>query len=189
MESDEKIEKHFTHPFIAKNPVVPIKRSQISLATYNPRRMDERERQKLERGLQKFGLCETLCWNIRTGNLVGGHQRIQALDKKAKGKDYTIHVTQVDLDEKSERELNVLLNNPNAQGEWDLEKLETLIKIDKIEIENAGFDNADIHQLFGANPAIDTPEVLERLSDQLRAADEKIRAVIASEDSPQMDMD
>lgn len=162
------------HPLIAKNPVITIKRSQIRLSEYNPRILSEKGKAKLSRGLDKFGLCETLCWNSRTGNLVGGHQRLHGLDKRSKGKDYLIQVTRVDLYETSERELNILLNNPEAQGDWDLEKLGALIKIDKINVENAGFDTADIFQLFGDSPIINQPEKLAALAESLQNVNDKL---------------
>ena len=38
--------------------------------------------------------------------------------------DYRIRVDVIDVDEKQEKELNILMNNPNAQGSWDYEDKE-----------------------------------------------------------------
>jgi hypothetical protein len=66
---------------LEKYEIKTIHRSQINLAKYNPRFIDEKNRKQLEAGLKKHGLVETLVWNERTGNLVSGHQRIQIMDK------------------------------------------------------------------------------------------------------------
>lgn len=155
------------HELVARNPVVQIKRSQINFAEYNPRVMGEDERKGLGKGLDDFGLCETPCWNIRSGNLVGGHQRVKKLDKDSKGVDYLLWVTQVALDRKREIELNILLNNPKTQGDYDLEKLGNLFKVEDLDIEATGFDLGSIYQLLGDNPMKELPKEMQQLSDEL----------------------
>jgi ParB-like chromosome segregation protein Spo0J len=54
----------------------------INPAPYNPRRdlqPGEPEYENLKRSIETFGLVEPLVWNERTGNLVGGHQRLKVL--------------------------------------------------------------------------------------------------------------
>lgn len=131
-------------------PMRKVPRSKIKLAEYNPRSMDASNRDKLRDGLQEFGLVESLVWNERTGNLVGGHQRMVVLDGENKHKDYSVPVTVVDLDPARERALNVALNNPSLQGDWDYDKLKLVlveIQTAEIDIELTGFDEMEIKTL------------------------------------------
>src|SRR5690606_22852641 len=59
---------------------VTIGRQEIKNAPYNPRVITDEEKKNLRRLIKKHGIVETLVWNIRTGNLVGGHQRLNILD-------------------------------------------------------------------------------------------------------------
>jgi ParB-like chromosome segregation protein Spo0J len=122
--------------------VVTIHRRQINAAPYNPRKIGEKNRGKLRKGMLEFGMVELLVWNKRSGNLVGGHQRLSILDEE-NGSDYTLQVSQVDLDAKQERKLNLLLNNAKAQGKWDDDKLTALIASLDGDLDLTGFDPED----------------------------------------------
>nr|WP_281242048.1 ParB N-terminal domain-containing protein [Marininema mesophilum] len=55
-------------------------KSKINPASYNPRKNlkpGDDEYEKLKRSINHFGYIEPLVWNSRTGNLVGGHQRLK----------------------------------------------------------------------------------------------------------------
>ncbi len=55
---------------------------EIDPAPYNPRvdlKPGDPEYDKLRRSLQEYGCVEPLVLNERTGNLVGGHQRLNVL--------------------------------------------------------------------------------------------------------------
>ena len=119
-----------------------VKRSQIKFADYNPRIIDESNQKKLIKAIRENGLIEPLVWNKRTGVLVGGHQRLTAADKIYRKKDYEVPVAIIDVDEKTEKKLNVQLNNPSMQGEWDLDELAKLS--DDVSFEDMGFNKADI---------------------------------------------
>lgn len=147
-----------------------VHRSQLKNAPYNPRVITEKARARLKKNIQKVGLVEPPVWNRRTGNIVGGHQRVSVLDLLEGTQDYKLTVSEVDLDEKTEKEQNVFLNNGEAQGGWDLEKLGALYKDDKLDFEATGFDTADIYQMFGDTPLIDRPEELAAVADRVRAA-------------------
>lgn len=94
-----------------------------------------------------MGLLEPVIVNKTTGNLVGGHQRLSILDSLEGGTSYMLDVAMVELSEKEEKEQNIFLNNPNAQGQWDLDKLKDLVK-DGIDIEDTGFDSMSLEALF-----------------------------------------
>lgn len=90
--------------------LVPI--SELRPAAYNPRRAlkpGDPEFEKLRRSIEQFGLVDPPVWNRRTGNLVGGHQRLAVL--KHLHPDITeLAVSVVDLDLAQEKALNVALN-------------------------------------------------------------------------------
>lgn len=96
-----------------------INRSEIKNADYNPRRIGEAEAKLLKKSLKTHGLVDTLIFNKQTGNLVGGHQRLAQLDSLENGTDYALTVSVIDVPLKKEKEINLMLNNPNAQGEYD----------------------------------------------------------------------
>lgn len=107
--------------------VETINRADIKNADYNPRLIDDENKKALKKALKKHGLVEAIVWNRRTGNLVGGHQRLEALDTLEKNQDYSLDVCVVDVDQREEAVLNVQLNNPSLQGDWDLNRLEEMV--------------------------------------------------------------
>lgn len=147
-----------------------IKRSNIKIADYNPRFIDEENKEKLKEGIKKFGLVEPLIWNKRTGTLVSGHQRLSIIDKIQKNKDYELTVSVIDVNEKDEKILNVQLNNKSMQGEFDIESLGNLSLDYDINISDFGFSDLDIEMMYGANEKFaellpDTKEVTQAKRD------------------------
>lgn len=139
-----------------------INRSQIHNAEYNPRIMDEAAKRRLRKSLQSSGLVSALTWNRRTGNLVGGHQRLAQLDALEKSADYELTVCVIDVDEREEAKLNVQLNNPDSQGDWDLDKLAGLTEEFDLSLEDMGFSENTAQFLFDGDERFtalfDTPE-------------------------------
>lgn len=132
---------------IKQSETVFVKRSQVNFAAYNPRKRDERVVQKLKANFRKVGFMGGIQWNVTTGNLIGGHKRTEALDlihgyDGTPEKDYDIKVEKVELDEKTEKEQNIFLNNRRAQGETDYELLAELMP--DIDIDNAAIEDYDI---------------------------------------------
>lgn len=133
-----------------------IPRSKIQKADYNPRDIDPYALNKLAEGIEEFGLVETLVWNETTGVLVGGHQRLTILDRQhTDGEDYLVPVSAVSLSPEKERELNVFLNNETTQGVWDTAKLEMLFRDGSTSPFAAGFDAADLQQLFPTETVVE----------------------------------
>lgn len=59
---------------------VPI--SLLNAAPYNPRKdlqPVDPEYQKIARSIEKYGCVEPIIWNEKTGNVIGGHQRLKVL--------------------------------------------------------------------------------------------------------------
>jgi hypothetical protein len=137
-----------------------VKRSNIRMADYNPRRITPEARHKLEENLDKCGLMGGIVWNSTTGNLVSGHQRIAIMDKRKKYKaddpktDYDVWVTKVELTEKEEKEQNIFLNNQSAMGFFDDEKLKSLMKNINFS-EATGFSKKNQISLLGTTELTD----------------------------------
>lgn len=126
-----------------------INREQIMNAPYNPRIMDAKAKKRLKQNIAKHGLVSALTWNKRTGNLVGGHQRLEQLDALEGNKDYELTVCVVDVDEREEAALNVQLNNPSMQGEWDMDKLAMMSEEFDLDLkDDLGFTESDIDFMF-----------------------------------------
>lgn len=130
------------------------KLSELNAATYNPRVTLEpgmEEFEKLKKSIEHFGDVEPIVWNERTGNVVGGHQRLQVL--KFLGRE-TATVSVVDLGEKEEKLLNLALNK--AKGEWDNAKLEKLLRgMDIADLDFTGFGPDEIAVMLASNDGID----------------------------------
>lgn len=132
-----------------------IRRSQINQAPYNPRVIGDGAAKRLKKKIEQVGLISPIIWNKRTGNLVGGHQRLSQLDRLEKypdkTKDYDITVSVCDLDDKTEKEMVVFLNNPSSQGEWDYDMLADLAIESEISFDAMGFTKVDVDLMFSGD--------------------------------------
>ena len=134
---------------------------QINPAVYNPRKdlgPGDPDYDKLEKSMVEFDYIDPLIWNKRSGNLVGGHQRLKIL----KSWDFkVVDVSVVDLDDTKEKALNLALNK--ISGDWDNPLLkDLLLELDtgEFDIEITGFDLDEIAELMNQ---FHTPE--EGLTD------------------------
>lgn len=162
---------------IKLNKTITLKRSQISLADYNPRRITAEARKLLKKNLETVGLMGGIIYNKTTGNLVSGHQRLTLLDKDNKYKpaqdgkppqnDYDIEVTQVELSIEDEKKQNIFLNNPQAQGEFDKDKLKVVMEDIKFD-EDTGFTKRQSMSIFGIASAL-SQEEYEEITKQVDA--------------------
>lgn len=171
---------------IKQSESVTIKRSLIKFAPYNPRKEDKKIVEQLKENFKRVGFLGGICWNETTGNLVGGHKRLQALDLIYKydgtnEKDYDVKVEKIIIDEKTEKEQNIFLNNKNVQGENDLEKLAFLLP--DINIDFAKLDNQDIELIkysvpdfkFGNNDEFKND--IENLKKEKKFSKEEIKNI------------
>lgn len=127
--------------------VLPIEK--LLPAPYNPRLMlkpEDRRYRKLARSLKEFGLVEPLIWNESTGHVVGGHARLSILKSMNVRR---VPVSVVRLSVEREKALNVVLNNLEAQGRYDPERLADVLEdlADLPELELTGFENGDLADL------------------------------------------
>lgn len=94
---------------------VPI--SLLNAAPYNPRKdlqPGDPEYQKIARSIEKYGCVEPIIWNEKTGNVIGGHQRLKVL---AATGAVEVDVSVVQLSLEDEKALNLALNK--ISGQWD----------------------------------------------------------------------
>jgi hypothetical protein len=125
-----------------KFKTVTINRKQILNAPYNPRKINSANYILLLKNIKRVGLIETLVWNITTGNIVSGHQRLKISDELEQRDDYDLDVAQVEQDLKTEKEQNIFMNNPNGQGEWNRDLLLQIAP--EIDMKMAGFTDVDM---------------------------------------------
>lgn len=165
--------------FFASSEVREFRRSEIHPASYNPRSIDDESRRNLKRSIKTFGIVGGIVVNTRTGNtVVGGHQKIALLDEfhkydPATGEnDYLVRAEAIDVDEKTEKTLNVALNNPNVGGFWDYDKMRELIP--DIDYKSAGLSDADLN-MIGVDFLLQTEgenNIADELSGLMSEADE-----------------
>lgn len=113
---------------LQKGEVVSLHRSAIVDDDINPRTITDENMQRLKESIRKNGLVGQLVYNKATGHVVGGHQRLAALDSLMRTKDYVLDVLQVDMPLKDEVRLNVALNQQDSQGEFDFDMIEILAR-------------------------------------------------------------
>jgi len=120
--------------------------SELSPAKYNPRKISSDALGRLTKSLSELGNLQPITWNAKTGNIVGGHQRLkcyQALQKEE------VEVWAVWLDEAQEKAANIALNK--LSGEFDLPALKDILEeIDtgEIDLDVTGFAMEELAELM-----------------------------------------
>ncbi|MGQ1934946.1 DNA methylase [Ornithobacterium rhinotracheale] len=125
-----------------------IKRSEITPAPYNPRTITDEARKALKKNIKKNGIIGGMVWNEETTNLVSGHQKLSIADEVNKynpttgENDYDIKVEVINVDLKTEKELNIFFNSKSVQGEMNYAKLAVMLP--DIDVDLAGLDDVDL---------------------------------------------
>ena len=139
----------------------PIK--EINPAAYNPRYITEAEMMGLRESIKKFGLVDPLIVNVKTGTLVGGHQRLKAAESEGYK---SVPVIEVSLDAAEEKALNVALNSHTIQGKFDLEILPTILDEIKIELPDLDLNFDQLEKDLGID-FDDSPEAPENKNKEI----------------------
>src|ERR1700722_6117278 len=84
--------------------IIPIK--DLIPATYNPRKIEPKELNKLKRSLTRFGFVEPVVAN-KDMTVIGGHQRLKAAEALG---IVEVPVIFVDIPKGDEKALNLALN-------------------------------------------------------------------------------
>ena len=158
-------------------------RSEIRFSDYNPRTINKDGRNQLKHSIKKYGIVGGIVINSRTNNtIVGGHQKVDILDElnkynpSTKENDYRLKVEVVDIDLKTEKQLNIVLNNPNVGGQWDFNALARIVP--DIDWKDAGLTDADLN-MIGVDYLLQTEEessIADALSDMMSPVTEQKEA-------------
>ncbi len=140
-----------------------IKLVDIEPADYNPRVITEEAKKKLRNSISTYGLVEPIIINTQNMRIISGHQRYQILldvlmevvnlaecefDYLVKDDyGYVFDFQQLNIkNEDYEKALNIVLNNTNLMGDYDYEKLESLLtelEFNGFDLTFTGFDNLE----------------------------------------------
>ena len=137
-------------------------------AGYNPRKITEEKLQMLAKAMREFGDLSGIVFNCRTGNLIGGHQRVKNFDpawevvkepyQDGVGTTAEGHIEtpfgkwkyrEVDWPKKKEAAANIAANKHGAM--WDFPKLaDILIELDTgaFDMELTGFSDRGLEKLM-----------------------------------------
>lgn len=168
-------------PLVKQAEWITVRRSEIHSPDYNPRKIDKQAAEKLRKQIREDGLVDTLVVNRRTMNIVGGNQRTAQLDRIYKyvpnQSDYELNVQMVDLDERAEIRLNARLNNPDAAGTYDAEKLIQLIDDFDLDIgKDLNFDRLTYDYLLSES-GLDVESLAPENAAAMRRIEREIRDV------------
>lgn len=101
----------------------------------NPRRISDKQKERLKKSLEEFGDLSGIVYNKRSGKLIAGHQRAEILKdaivdeenkviRVADGTEYIYR--EVDWDQKKEVEAMIAANAHG--GEWEEDSLRQLVE-------------------------------------------------------------
>lgn len=122
--------------------------SQITPAPYNPRadlKPEDPEYQTIKKSILDHGFIQPIVYNKRTGNAVGGNQRMKIL--KELGVEKTVCAV-IDVPLVREMEISIALNRHDNL--WDREKLREIViqlQEDGYDATSTGFDQQEIDDL------------------------------------------
>lgn len=154
-------------------------------ADYNPRKITKEQLESLKNAMEEFGDLSGIIFNRRTGNMVGGHQRIKAIPEDAEiSKDKLPKLSrtgtvaegyillngekfayrEVDWDLNREKLANIAANKQG--GEFDDDMLSALIS----ELNNA---DCDVGLTGFSQHEIDT--ILDGLEETLEEKEEELK--------------
>jgi DNA modification methylase len=155
-----------------------MKTKDLNPADYNPRKITDEQLHRLKKSMTEFGDLSGIIFNIRTNNLIGGHQRIKHFDdswkivkKKSTDDLGTVAVgyvdtpfgrwfyREVDWDETKEKAANIAANKHGGEFDRDLLGgiLGELVQID-LDMELTGFDEAEIFKLISKPDGLTDPD-------------------------------
>ena len=106
---------------------------------YNPRQITPEALESLKTSLKEFGYIDYLIVNEVNNHVVGGNQRLTALKQLGYNEIDVILIHEPDIDR--EKMINIRLNN--SSGEWNTDKLESILEdleLKELDITLTGFD-------------------------------------------------
>ena len=134
--------------------------SELTPARYNPRKISSDALGRLTKSLSELGNLQPITWNAKTGNIVGGHQRLKCYQALQKDE---VEVWAVWLDEAQEKAANIALNK--LSGEFDLPSLKDILEeldTGEIDLDITGFGADELADLMEqTKPEVEEDEVPE----------------------------
>ena len=133
--------------------IVKVDINELICPEYNPRQITDDEMEKLKNSINEFGYVAPIIVNKHNNHIVGGNQRYEALKQLGYTMIDVIYINEPDINK--EKALNIRLNN--LSGEWDKNKLRTILddlKLQKFDVSLTGFDIEVQKFEFDDNPPI-----------------------------------
>jgi hypothetical protein len=124
--------------------------NELVPAKYNPRKISSDSLGRLTKSLSELGNLQPITWNAKSGNIIGGHQRLKCYE--ALGKE-EVDVWAVWLDEIQEKAANLALNK--LSGEFDMPQLKDILEeldAGEIDIDITGFGTDEMAELMEQAP-------------------------------------
>ncbi|MBI1824824.1 MAG: hypothetical protein HY287_12525 [Planctomycetes bacterium] len=165
--------------------------TDLNPAPYSPRVISEEATKALKTSLGEFGDISGIVWNKRSGHLVAGHQRFEALKQKhgkklslkggeivtPTGERFAVRV--VDWPDVKEKAANLAANSPFLAGSFDPGGLEAVLA-DLNAADGLGtlLDDIRLEELLpGAGDLLpDTGETGDEVAKTERSADDDVPA-------------
>ena len=126
---------------------------------FNPRvalEKQSREYKEIATSIREYGFVEPLVVNRHNMAVIGGHQRLAVMRDMG---EETIQCVFINEDDPvREKALCVALNK--IKGDWDMEKLKSLLRDEDVSIFPTGFDEGEVElgDLLGDDePELDVP--------------------------------
>ena len=163
-----------------------IKIDDIKPASYNPRKIQQKDFEKLSNSIKEFGLVDPIIINLKNKNIIGGHQRFDYLYYEKK--DTELHLIELgdigwvfsdtDLkikDENHEKALNLALNR--ISGEWkfdDLNRiLDELVEVNLSDITGFEYNLDDIEYEYVPLEYEEDDDLEDELIDEIEEIEEE----------------
>lgn len=124
---------------------------------YNPRKITQEALEGLQQSIERFGYIQPIIVNghNKTPTIVGGHQRLKALQAQGLKEAQCIVV---DYDAVTEKAANVALNSETISGGWEVEELEEILH--ELQEEFPEFEEVNLDDL-AESLEIDLDEIPE----------------------------
>ncbi|KPK83934.1 MAG: hypothetical protein AMJ81_06995 [Phycisphaerae bacterium SM23_33] len=121
-------------------------------APYNPRRISRQALKRLARLLDEHGFVDPVIARREDRLVIGGHQRLRANALRQTPDELVPAVFLEGISDARAKALNIALNNPHAQGEFDPPRLGELLAELQAEVidlpDLTGFDERQIDDLL-----------------------------------------
>lgn len=143
-----------------------MKVSDLKANPRNPRKITDKKLEMLAASMREFGDLSGVVLNVRTGHLVGGHQRVKNLDPKwkiikrpAKDKSGTVafgmietpfgNLSYREVDWPIKKETQAMVSANQHGGDWDNDVLrEVMAEMEAEDLEMLGFGEKELERLL-----------------------------------------